>query len=340
MNDRRHKDRDATRRDIHEPYDFFEYIRVGDSEPPADRYRVDVAILDMNHSWPNVGHDSLVHAVLEAAEPLRETLVAAGAKVRVLSYDVRRKLKIPQSPNGRFQLYVGTGGPGHLDPRENDGLNESSQGIDESAAWEAPLFRLYDDIAAHDSAMLLGVCHSFGLMCRWSGAARVALRAEKSSGMPENVLAQSATSHPWFSQFAKGLDDGRHFRVVDNRLFDLIADHSAAGNIVARENETSDGVTMIEFARSADGTPRILGVNHHPEIVDREHIMTVLEEKRAHGEVSELWYRERAVTLRDLFAKFEKESRWTSEYTLLGPIRQQLQKLVSEKVGETAAQIH
>ena len=69
--------------------------------------------------------------------------------MRVLSYDVRRTLQIPQSPNGRFQLYVGTGGPGHLDPRLNDGVREESQGIAESPAWEAPLFRLFDDIAAH-----------------------------------------------------------------------------------------------------------------------------------------------------------------------------------------------
>lgn len=329
-----------TRRDIHESCDFFEYVRVTDSEPSADRACIDVAILDMNHSWPNVGHDSLVHAVLETAEPLRETLVRAGAKVRVLSYDVRRSLRVPASPNGRFQLYVGTGGPGHLDPRENDGLSDSSQGIAESAGWEAPLFRLYDDIAAHESAMLLGVCHSFGLMCRWSGAARVELRAEKSSGMPENVLSPSALSDPWFSRFAGGLADGRHFRVVDNRLFDLIAEQPSASNIIARENEASDGVTMIEFARSTDGTPRILGVNHHPEIVDREHITTVLEEKRAHGEVSESWYRERVVTLRDLFAKFEKESRWTSEYTLLGPLRHQLSRLVAERVGVASAPIH
>jgi hypothetical protein len=327
-----------TRRDIHESSDFFEYVRVGDSEPPADRDRIDVAILDMNHSWPNVGHDSLVHAVLEAAEPLRETLAASGAKVRVLSYDVRRKLKVPQSPNGRFQLYLGTGGPGHLDPRENDGVSESSQGIVENPAWEAPLFRLYDDIAAHGSAMLLGVCHSFGLMCRWSGAARVELRAEKSSGMPENVLTPGAASHPWFSQFASHMDDGRHFRVVDNRLFDLIAEHSSAPIILAREEENGDGVTMIEFARSADCMPRILGVNHHPEIVDREHIMAVLEEKRAHGEVTYAWYRERVETLRDLFVRFEKESRWTSEYTLLGPLRIQLSKLVRERASETLAQ--
>lgn len=317
------------RRDIHQPYDFFEYVRVSDSEPRPDPDRIDVAILDMNHAWPNVGHDSLVHAVLESAEPLREPLVAAGTKVRVLSYDVRRTLQIPQSPNGRFQLYLGTGGPGHLDPRQNDGVNEGSQGIVESPAWEAPLFRLYDDIAAHDSAALLGVCHSFGLMCRWSGAARVALRAEKSSGMPENVLSPAGAAHPWFSQFASRLSDERHFRVVDNRLFDLIAAGSA--NVIARENENSDGVTMVEFARSADGMPRILGVNHHPEIVDREHIATVLEEKRTRGEVSEDWYRERVVTMRDLFVRFERESRLTSEYTLLGPLRHHLARLVAER---------
>lgn len=315
--------------DIHQSSDFFEYVRVTDCEPPPDPDRIDVALLDMNHAWPNVGHDSLVHAVLESAEPLREPLVAAGTKVRVLSYDVRRTLQIPQSPNGRFQLYLGTGGPGHLDPRQNDGVTEESQGIVESPAWEAPLFGLYDDIAAHDSAALLGVCHSFGLMCRWSGAARVALRAEKSSGMPENVLSSAGASHPWFAQFAAQLNDRRHFRVVDNRLFDLIDNGSA--NVIAREDENSDGVTMVEFARGADGMPRILGVNHHPEIVDREHIATVLEEKRARGEVSEDWYRERVVTMRDLFVKFERESRLTSEYTLLGPLRHHLARLVSER---------
>ncbi|HEV7570258.1 MAG TPA: hypothetical protein VGQ21_02070 [Thermoanaerobaculia bacterium] len=318
------------RRDIHQPYDFFEYVRVTDSEPPPDCDRIDVAILDMNHAWPNLGHDSLVHAVLESAEPHRDALVDAGAKVRVISYDVRRSLQIPPSPNGRFRLYAGTGGPGHLDPRMNDGVREESQGIAENPAWEAPLFRLFDDIAKHPSASLLGVCHSFGLMCRWSGAARAELRAEKSSGMPENVLTNDAAEHPWFGDFATQLPDRRHFRVVDNRLFDLIAEQSSA-TVIAREDESSDGVTMIEFARTSDGIPRILGVNHHPEIIDREHIMTVLEEKRAHGEVSESWYRERVETMRDLFAHLERESRLTSEYSLLGPLRHHLGALIAER---------
>jgi hypothetical protein len=317
------------RRDIHETYDFFEYVRVTDSEPPPDRDRIDVAILDMNHAWPNLGHDSLVHAVLESAEPYREALVASGAKVRVLSYDVRRSLQIPQSPNGRFRLYAGTGGPGHLDPRLNDGIRDASQGIAENPAWEAPLFRLFDDIAAHPSAALLGVCHSFGLMCRWSGAARPELRAQKSRGMPENVLTPEGAAHPWFGDFANQLPDRRHFRVVDNRLFDLLAEHSSA-TIIAREDESSDGVTMLEFARRGDGLPRILGVNHHPEIIDREHSLAVLEEMRAHG-ADESWYQERVVTMRDLFTHLERESRLTSEYSLLGPIRHHLGTLIAER---------
>jgi hypothetical protein len=308
-------------------------VRVADSQPAEAGDCIDVAILDMNHSWPNVGHDALVHAVLEAAEPLRPQLVAAGSKVRVISYDVRRTLQLPQSPNGRFQLYLGTGGPGHLDPRMNDGISEFSQGITETDAWEAPLFRLFDSILAHASASLLAVCHSFGLMCRWSGAARAELRTEKSSGMPQNVLSPEGQSHPWFAPFAKELPDRRHFRVVDNRLFDLIADSAVNGNVIAREHESSEGVTMLELARCTDGTPRVFGVNHHPEIVDREHIMQVLDEKRAHGEVSETWYRERALTMRELFAQFERDSRLTSEYTLLGPLRQHLARIVEERCG-------
>src|SRR5204863_9632563 len=114
---------------------------------PADPQVIDVALLDMNHSWPNVGHDSIVHAILEAAEALAPQ--TQGLKVRVLSYDVRRRNAIPSAAGDRFELYLGTGGPGHLDPRLNDGVSEFAQGIRESADWEAPLFRLFDSIIAH-----------------------------------------------------------------------------------------------------------------------------------------------------------------------------------------------
>jgi hypothetical protein len=317
-------------RDIHEKSDFFDYVRVDGALPAESASAIDVAVLDMNHSWPNVGHDSLVHAVLECAEPLRDELRRARVIVRVLSFDVRRRHALPPPPNGRFQLYIGTGGPGHLDPRLNDGVSEFAQGIAESADWEAPLFHLFDAILGHSRAALLGVCHSFGLICRWSGAAHPELRVKKSSGMPLNVLSAAASDHPWFARFAAQLPDGQHFRVVDNRLFDLVLD---GGGItpIGFESEESGVVTMAELARDGD-MPRVWGVNHHPEIVDREHLLAVLAEKRAHGEVTQRWYDERVHTLEnEMRGETERQSRLTSEYTLHGVLRHHLTRLVRER---------
>lgn len=320
--------------DIHDPHDFFEYVRVTDSVPAPAADRIDVALLDMNHSWPNVGHDALVHLVLELAEERRAELVSAGTKVRLISYDVRRSNSVPEPPNGRFQIYIGTGGPGHLDPRLNDGVNEFSQGVTETDAWEKPLFDLFDDILASRTAAMFAVCHSFGLVCRWSGIARPQLREEKSSGMPLNRLSREAMQHPWFEQFARELPDRQHFRVVDNRLFDLILENPRTSQPIAFEAAGSTALTMIELARDPGGTmPRFFGMNHHPEIIDRDHIMQVLDEKRAHQEVSDQWYEERAVTMRDLFrGERERQSRVTSHFTLMAPLRFHLERVIADRV--------
>lgn len=319
--------------DIHHPPDFFEYVRVTDSVPAAERGCIDVALLDMNHAWPNIGHDAIVHLVLELADERREELQRAGSKVRLISFNVRQSNLVPESPNGRFQIYIGTGGPGHLDPRLNDGKSEWSQGVAETDAWEKPLFNLFDDILASRSAAMFAVCHSFGLLCRWSGIARPELRREKSSGMPLNRLSREAMKHPWFEQFARELPDRQHFRVVDNRLFDLILDSAGKSLPIAFEAAGSSAMTMVELARDERGVmPRFFGMNHHPEIVDREHIMQVLDEKRVHHEVSEQWYEERAGTMRDLFrGERERQSQLTSHYTLMEPLRFHLGRVLAER---------
>jgi hypothetical protein len=328
---------------------YFEYVRPENAAgvPPPDPRAIDVAILDMNHSWPNLGHNSLVHAVLEAAEAERGLLQDAMLKVRVVSFDVRRLLLIPQ--NGRFRFFIGTGGPGHLDPRQNDGINEFSQGIAEDPSWEAPLFQLFDDVLGDPHSALLAVCHSFGLVCRWSGIAHPVLRGAdkggKSSGMPTNVLSDGGLEHPWFARFADHLEDHRHFRVVDNRLFDLVADPEAmltsgadpiSFELSVAGDDVHDALTMVELARDyAAGMPRVFGVNHHPEIIDREHCTTVLEEKFANGEVTRSWYEERINTLRDDFAgERERQSQLTSWYTLIGPLRYHVSRLIHERCEE------
>ncbi len=311
------------RYDIHEEHDFFEYVRVNGSVPAPRADRIDVALLDMNHLWPNLGHDSLAYIVLKSAESMREEL--GDRKVRVVSFDVRYRDQVPEP--GRFAIHIGTGGPGHLDPRLNDGTSEWSQGVDETGAWEAPLFRLFDEILGDESASMLAVCHSFGLVCRWSGIARPVLRAEKSSGLRINRLSREAMRHPWFEQFAGELPDHQHFHVVDNRLFDLILEDPKRSMPLAFEAAGSSALTMVELARDASGTmPRFLAFNHHPEIVDREHVLQVLDAKKAHGEVDQQWYDERVSTMLELFGEKERLSRLTSAYTLFEPLRFHLRR--------------
>ena len=110
-------------------------------------------------------------------------------------------------------------------------------------------------------------------------------------------------------------------------------DVSAMSNQISSESEESTALTMVELARDPSGAmPRFFGVNHHPEIVDRDHIMMVLDEKRAHGEVNDRWYQERATTMRDLFqGESERQSRVTSHYTLHGPLQFQLERILRER---------
>jgi hypothetical protein len=230
-----------------------EYVRVlaPSDLPPAHPRVIDVPILDMNYGWPNLGHDSIVHAVMDAGCDLIPQLHEAGLRIRVLSFEVRRQHMIPEGP-GRYSLYLGTGGPGHIGPHLNDG-SEGSQGIQEDPSWEPQLFRLFEDIRKHDEAALVSVCHTFGVMCRWAGVAQPVLRSQdkggKSVGLLENMLTPEAQAHPWFGQLADELPDHRRLRIVDHRLFDLIPE---AG-------EFPGGCTPLGYETMGIGGPRGAG---------------------------------------------------------------------------------
>ena len=285
----------------------FARVERGDQPPAADSRTIDIALLDMHHGWPNLGHDALIHTVQTAVCDVREHLSRGGMNVRVISYDVRRGGVLPAAPGGRHAIYIGTGGPGHLDPARNDG-GEGSQGIVEDPAWEAPLFELFDAIRADSRASLFAVCHTFGVMCRWLGVADAVLRGPgkggKSVGVLENALTPAGRTHPWFARFAAALPSGERFPVLDNRLFDLIPHGPLTNGVSAIAMECDDAgtpgdaLTMIEVARAGDGVmPRILAVNHHPEIGDRNRQLLVLQKKRARGLVDPVWFAERLAFL-------------------------------------------
>jgi hypothetical protein len=319
------------------------YVRVERAAdlPPAEAEIIDVAVLDMHHGWPNLGHDAIVHAVQNVVCDLQPALAAAGLSFRVISYDVRRGHQIPDAPGGRHALYLGTGGPGHIDPRLNDGDSPGSQGIREDAAWEPRLFGLFDRIRADREAALLAVCHTFGVMCRWLNVAQVVLRGPekggKSAGILDNLLTPEAAAHPWFGQFARELPDRRRLRILDNRLYDLIPFTDDLGpGLSAIGHETlgpggprGPGLTMIEVARDRQGVvPRIFGVNHHPEIVNRPRQLTILRKRMERGEVTPEWFAERSAALtQDIDEHGDRSLHVTSSYTLLGPMRHYVYRL-------------
>jgi hypothetical protein len=326
----------------------FDYVRVQAPAdvPPADERVVDVAVLDMNHGWPNLGHDSLVHAIEDAACDLIPRLGESGLRIRALSYDVRRRHVIPEPPGGRFALYLGTGGPGHIDPHLNHGGAPGTQGMVEDPAWEPRLFALFNRIQAEPHAALLAVCHTFGVMCRWSGVARPVLRpAEKggkSVGILENLLTPGAAAHPWFARFAEELPDGRRLSMLDHRLYDLVPEPGPLpAGMLAIGYETrgvggppGDALTMLEFARDEAGeVPRIFAVNHHPEIVDLDRQMLVLLRKRERGEVTAEWFEDRRAVLEATHQDPARDRRLhlTSDYTLLGPLRFHLYREVRRR---------
>jgi hypothetical protein len=335
---------------------LFERIRVVAAEaiPPPSARVVDVAVLDMNHGWLNVGHDALIAAVQEVVCDLADPLSDAGLQVRVLTYDVRQRCVVPQPGDRRFSLYLGTGGPGHLDPRLNRGDDPNAQGIAEDASWESPLFALFDEIGARGDAALLGVCHTFGLMCRWLDVARPVARGPekggKSEGVRENILTEEALGHPLFAAFARHLKDGRRLRILDSRIYDLIPQEREDRQITPVGMETlgvggpaGNAMTMMEVARDPGGVmPRIFGVNHHPEIIDRTRLLAMLRDKLERGEVERDWY---DLRVRDLESRFtDRESdvalRTTSEFTFLGPMRFHLTRalrLRAEGLGGTFA---
>ncbi|HKC23588.1 MAG TPA: hypothetical protein VKF32_02545 [Thermoanaerobaculia bacterium] len=320
----------ATSPHTHPLYDdpSLRYVRVqsaGD-EPAPEPGVVDVAVLDMNHGYANLGHSSIVESLLTIANAERQAIGAAAPGFRVVSFDVRGHAAVPALAGWRYPIVVGTGGPGSLDPRENDGVAEFSQGIQEDPRWEAPLFRLFDRILADESTALLAICHSFGILARWSGFARPELRPRvkggKSAGVVTNVLTPGAHAHPWFRGLWEEVG-GDRIQVLDSRLYDLVPTGSNGFLPLAHE-ESGEALTMVELARGADGvTPRIWGVNHHPEIGDRGRQAARLARLESRGEVTHEWVDERRAALEawNASAATEKRLQATAEYTFEAPLR-------------------
>lgn len=321
----------------------FTYARITENAqlPAQTRKAIDVALLDMNHDFPNIGHDAIAHEVQDIAHEMEAELREKELEVRLFSFDVRKSLAIPEASDSRFRLVLGTGGPGHLDPRMNDGVSELSQGVRDDPSWEKRLFDLFDDIAGDESRRLLAVCHTFGMLCRWSGIAKPVMRGPekggKSSGIVRNIFSSAGIAHPFFAPIAGVSPDGQSIRVIDSRLFDLIPSGTSPDGMSiigyecdSEEKGCGEAATMIEFAKGVgEDVPRMFAVNFHPEIWGRRQQLELIEGKFERGEVTREWYMER----RNSFivdGPTARDIRFTSERMFLDVLRHHLRQLVGE----------
>ncbi len=328
----------------------FQRVRTRGMAPGPDPETVDVAVLDMHHGWPNLGHAAVIRSLRQVVCDLGPHLHSAGLRVRVVSYDVRREGGLPMVDEDAGLLCVGTGGPGHLDPRRNDGEDPGSQGIIEDPSWEPEAFRFFDALRAHPEGVLLGICHTFGVMCRWLGVADAHLRGPekggKSAGIMENLLTDEARVHPWFRFLSEQAGPSGRIVVLDSRLYDLLPSAPLPSSMTAIGYETlgvggpaGPALTMLEIERHpADGVPRILGVNHHPEIVNRPRQLSLLRRRHARGTIDDRWYEERRRTLMETLddRAGEQQLSLTSSFTLHGPLRYHLLRrlrLLAETLG-------
>ena len=316
----------------------YQRVRTPEDAPVPDSGTVDIAVLDMNHGWPNLGHAAVVRSLRQVVCDLRGALADAALRVRVSSYDVRRSSGAPTVAAAEGLLCIGTGGPGHLDPRRNDGVDPGSQGIAENPAWEPEVFACFDAVRAHPEGVLLGICHSFGVMCRWLGVADAHLRGPekggKSAGIMENALTADAREHPWFRFLSQQAGPSQRIAVLDNRLYDLLPDGPLPASARAIAYETlgvggpvGPALTMLEVEREpTDGMPRIFGFNHHSEIVNRPRQLSLLRRRHAAGKIDSRWYEERRRTLMETLddRAGEQQLALTSSFSLHGPLRYHL----------------
>lgn len=323
----------------------FQYVRASTPEevPAASPHVIDIALLDMNHHFPNLGHGSIVQTVACIAGMLEPVLTPANLAVRVVSFPVRNNLMVPESTT-QWSMILGTGGPGHIVPEKNDGVAEFAQGVKEDPAWEPRFHKLMSAVRADEKRAAVMICHSFGLTCRWLGVAKPTLRGPekggKSAGIHENVLTPEALAHPWFSRLASELPDGKHLKIVDSRLFDLIPEQptfppgiTPIGYETWKDGSASTALTMIEIARDRGGVmPRMFAVNHHPEVYDLELQRELIAEKLARGEVTQQWYEERNRTIGELITpEAAQHLILTSRYTFICPVAFHIFRFVRER---------
>ena len=221
-----------------------------------------VAILDLNNGHPNQGMRCL-REILEAHDGR-----LGGASILWDEFDVRGRGHVPGLD---YDVYLSSGGPGS--PFDGEGT-----------AWEATYFRWIDGVLAHNAGAegskkhVFFVCHSFELLLRHLGLARLELRRSESFGIFPVHPTEAGTRDVIFG----GLGDP--FYGADFRSWQAVEPDAA------RLAELGASVLAIEKDRPHVGleralmamrvTPELVGTQFHPEADPDGMLLHFREENR------------------------------------------------------------
>ena len=318
----------------------FEVVRIEQPSdaPAADPSAVDVAVLDMNHGWaepgPRLAGPRRAGRGLRRAAGSRQPPACACACSRSTC---AAAAWCPSRPP-RFALYLGTGGPGHLDPHLNDGESPGSQGMRRGPVLGgAHLRALRRHPAPRPTRRCSAVCHTFGVMCRWSGAAESVLRAaaegRQERGHPRERAHAGGAGPPlvraaWPTSCRSG---GACAWSTTGCSTSSPAARCRAGAMpigfetLGLGGPPGDGAHHdgVRARRRGDVMPRVFGVNHHPEIVDRvapaHDPGAEARARRGHRRVVRRPHADARASTRT--TRQRPRLHLTSDFTLLGPLR-------------------
>lgn len=228
-----------------------------------------VAILDLYEGVANQG-----------MRCIRELLTAYGQTHGLnLHYDEYEVRLQKQVPDLSYDIYISSGGPGS--PLDSEG-----------AQWETAYWHWLKRIEEYNSQPttfqpkhVLFICHSFQLICRHYGVAKVTHRKSTAFGVFPVHMVDGGIDEPVFS----GLRDP--FYAVDSRSYQVITPNhdvmsAMGGHVLAIEKERPH-VPLERAIMAIRFNEYMIGTQFHPEADATGMSMYLQREDRKHTVIAE-----------------------------------------------------
>ncbi|HXB95586.1 MAG TPA: hypothetical protein VNU70_10520 [Puia sp.] len=228
-----------------------------------------VAILDLYEGQANQGMRCI-------RELLSEYARAHGLGLQFDEFEVRLRHEVPDLS---YDIYISSGGPGS--PLESEG-----------SEWEAAYWGWLQKIedfnrypAAGNPKQVLFICHSFQLVCRHYGIARVTNRKSTAFGVFPVHMLEGAASEPVFN----GLPDP--FFAVDSRSYQVIEPdqdrlNRIGAQLLAIEKERPH-VPLERAIMAVRFSEYMIGTQFHPEADPTGMSMYLQRDDRKHTVIAE-----------------------------------------------------